>query len=83
MNTKQKHCIVRSPLTNRIYAGRSCALKNNAQGARKFVGEKCDVTDDALYAVAHHLVQTDDIKIFTLPDGREIHLRADIFEVSA
>jgi hypothetical protein len=37
---------------------------------RQFVGDKFDVTDEAATAVAHYLVHTDDIKVFTLPDGR-------------
>lgn len=72
--------IMKSPITHRIYAGRSRAMKGLAPGARQFVGDKFDVTDEALHAVAHFLVHTDDIKVFTLPDGREIHLRADVKE---
>ena len=41
-----------------------------------------DVTDEALYAVAKYLVHTNDIKVFTLSDGHEIHLRADMKEPS-
>ncbi|HEY2455183.1 MAG TPA: hypothetical protein VGI71_21695 [Scandinavium sp.] len=67
-----------SGLTNRIHAGRSKPLQGLKAGARVFTGEKYDVTDEALHAVAHFLVHTDDIKVFSLPDGREIHLRADI-----
>lgn len=70
--------IMKSPITNRIYAGRSRAVKGLVAGTRQFVGDKFDVTDEALHAVAHYLVHTDDIKVFTLPDGREIHLRADV-----
>lgn len=72
--------VIKSPITNRIYAGRSRAVKGMAPGVRQFVGDKFDVTDEALHAVAHYLVHTDDIKVFTLPDGREIHLRADVKE---
>lgn len=74
--------IMKSPITNRIYAGRSRAVKGLVAGARQFVGDKFDVTDEALHAVAHYLVHTDDIKVFTLPDGREIHLRADVKEAA-
>ncbi|MEB2704113.1 DUF7446 family protein [Citrobacter koseri] len=74
--------VIRSPLTNRIYAGRSRAARGLAPGTRQFVGDKFDVTDEALYAVAEYLVHTDDIKVFTLSDGREIHLRADVKEPS-
>lgn len=70
----------RSGLTNRIYAGRAKQSNNFVFGVMKFVGEKFDVTDQALSAVAHYLAKTDDVKVFFLPDGREIHLRADIKE---
>lgn len=74
--------IIRSPITNRIYAGRSKAVKGLSPGTRQFVGGKFDVTDEALYAVANFLIHTDDIKVFTLPDGREIHLCADVKEAA-
>lgn len=61
--------VFKSPLTNRIYAGRSRAVRGLAPGTHKFVGDKFDVTDEALYAVAGYLVHTDYIKVFTLPDG--------------
>ncbi|EKY3117322.1 DUF7446 family protein [Cronobacter turicensis] len=70
--------IIRSPLSNKIYAGRSRAVKGLAPGARQFVGDKFDVTSEALLAVAQFLVHSDDIKVFTLADGSEIHLRADV-----
>lgn len=70
----------RSGLTNRIYAGRAKQSNNFVFGAMKFVGEKFDVTDQALHAVAHYLAKTDDVKVFFLPNGDEIHLRADIKE---
>ncbi len=72
--------VIRSPLTNRIYGGRSRAARGLAPGTRQFVGDKFDVTDETLYAVAHYLIHTNDIKVFTLSDGREIHLRADLKE---
>lgn len=68
-----------SGLTNRIFAGRSKASKL-APGVREFTGEKFDVTDEALFAVAHLLAVRDDILIFPTADGKEIHLRADIKE---
>ncbi|MCU6240765.1 DUF7446 family protein [Enterobacter asburiae] len=74
--------IIKSPITNRIYAGRTRAVKGEVLEARRFVGDKFDVTDEALHAVAHYLIHTDDIKVFTLADGREIHLRADVKEPS-
>jgi len=69
-----------SGLTNRIFAGRSKPMKGGHPDARQFTGEKHDVTEQAIYAVAFHLKTTDDIKVFKLPDGRELHLRADIKE---
>ncbi len=69
-----------SPLTNTIFAGRSKPMKGGHPDARYFTGEKHDVTEQALYAVAFHLMKTDDIKVFKLPDGTELHLRADIKE---
>jgi len=71
-----------SPLTNTIFAGRSQALKGGNPEARCFTGDKHDVTEQAIHAVAFHLMKTDDIKVFKLPDGRELHLRADIKEAS-
>lgn len=69
-----------SPLTNEIFAGRSKAVKGAAPGARQFVGSKEDVTAQVLYAAAVHLMNSDDIKVFKLADGTELHLRADIKE---
>lgn len=67
-----------SPLTNTIFAGRSKAVKGMAPDARQFVGNKEDVTGQVLYAAAMHLAASDDIKVFPMPDGTFIHLRADI-----
>lgn len=66
-----------SGLTNRIFAGRSKASKL-APGVRQFVGEKFDVTDEALFAVAHLLIARDDVLVFPAANGKEIHLRADL-----
>jgi len=71
-----------SGISNRIYAGRSKPFKGGHPEARQFTGEKHDVTEQAVYAVAFHLMETDDIKVFKLPDGRELHMRADIVEKS-
>lgn len=60
-------------LTKRIFAGRSKPSKL-APGVREFTGEKFDVTDEALFAVAHLLAVRDDILIFPTADGKEIHL---------
>lgn len=69
-----------SPLTNRIFVGRSKPMKNGPEGARMFTGEKHDVTQEAVFAVAHHMVQRDDIVVIPMPDGTFIHLRADVKE---
>lgn len=69
-----------SPLTNTIFAGRSKPLAKGPAGARVFVGEKSDVTQQALAAVAELMVRRDDILLIPMADGRVIHLRADIKE---
>lgn len=69
-----------STLTNTIFAGRSRPLKEGAAGARVFTGDKTDVTEQAVHAVAFHLMASDDIKVFKLPDGKELWLRADVVE---
>ena len=68
-----------SGLTKRIFAGRSKASKL-APGVRHFTGEKFDVTDEAIFAVASLMVASDDILVIPLPNGDKIHLRADIKE---
>jgi hypothetical protein len=49
-----------------------------APGVREFVGEKFDVTDEALFAVAHLMIARDDVLVFPAANGKEIHLRADL-----
>ena len=66
-----------SGLTKRIFAGRSKPSKSTP-GIRLFTGEKFDVTDEAIFAVAHLMVARDDILIIPLPNGDKIHLRADV-----
>lgn len=68
-------------LTQRIFAGRSKASKS-APGVRQFTGEKFDVTDEALFAVAHLLIARDDVLVFPAANGKEIHLRADLKDVA-
>ena len=51
-----------SGLTNRIFAGRSKPSKL-APGVREFTGEKFDVTDDVLFAVAHLMIARDDVLV--------------------
>ncbi|ORM66096.1 DUF7446 family protein [Pantoea rwandensis] len=72
-----------SPLTNVIFAGRSKAVKGAAPDSRQFVGNKEDVTGQVLYAAAIHLMNSDDVKVFKLSDGTELHLRADIKEAKS
>lgn len=67
-----------SPLTNTIFAGRSKPMKKGPPNARAFVGEKEDVTQQAIAAVAELMVRRDDILLIPMADGRVIHLRADI-----
>ena len=69
-----------SPLTNTIFAGRSKPMTKGPVGARVFVGEKTDVTQQAIAAVAELMVKRDDILLIPMADGRVIHLRADIKE---
>lgn len=71
-----------SGLTNRIFAGRSKASKL-APGVRQFVGEKFDVTDEVLFAVAHLLIARDDVLVLPAANGKEIHIRADLKDKSA
>lgn len=66
-----------SVLTNRIFAGRSKA-SNLAPSARQFTGEKFDVTDEALFAVALLMIARDEVLVFPSANGKEIHLRADL-----
>lgn len=71
-----------SGLTKRIFAGRSKASKL-APGVRQFTGEKFDVTDEAIFAVAHLLILRDDVLVFPAANGKEIHLRADLKDKAA
>ncbi|WP_414465256.1 hypothetical protein [Klebsiella michiganensis] len=66
-----------SGLTKRIFAGRSKPSKLSP-GVRQFTGEKFDVKDEALFAVAHLMSMRDDVLIFPADNGKEIHLRADL-----
>jgi hypothetical protein len=58
-----------SGITKRIFAGRSKPSKL-APGVREFVGEKFDVTDEALFAVAHLMIARDDVLVFPPPMGK-------------
>lgn len=61
-----------SPLTGQVFYG----TLNTEKGM--WVGQKLDVTDMAYKAVAESLMITDKVIIFTLNDGRELLLRADV-----
>jgi hypothetical protein len=41
-----------------------------APGVREFVGEKFDVTDEALFAVAHLMIARDDVLVFPAANGK-------------
>lgn len=71
-----------SPLTNTIFAGRSKPMLKGSADTRIFVGEKFDVTQQALAIVAQLMVKRDDILIIPIADGRIIHLRADVKEAN-
>jgi len=56
-----------SPLTSRIYAG-----KVNAKGM--WIGDKVDVTDDAVRSVAENLLKTNEKLQFTA-NGKQYELK--------
>ncbi len=66
-----------SPLTGTIFAGTAKPMKGGPAGAMQFIGEKVDVTSQALAAVAEKLVKEDRIISWTLADGRTLQLLAD------
>ena len=66
-----------SPLTGTIFAGPAKPMKGGPAGAMQFSGEKVDVTDLALGAVAQKLAMEDRIVSFAMVDGRTLQLRAD------
>ncbi|EPN9528208.1 DUF7446 family protein [Cronobacter malonaticus] len=70
--------VIFSRLTKRIYAGRSRPVRGLVPGVPRFTGEKFDVTDDALFAVAQLMIARDDVLVFPAENGQEIHLRADL-----
>ncbi len=69
-----------SPITNKIFAGRSKERKGLAEGSRQWVGERFDVTDEACHAVAMHLMKAGETVVYDLPGGKELHLKVDIKE---
>jgi hypothetical protein len=66
-----------SPLTGIIFAGAARPLKKGPTGIMQFTGEKVDVTDLALEAVAQKLAKEDRVICFEFADGRILQLRAD------
>ena len=69
-----------SPLSGKIYAGRSKAVKGAAPGVRQFTGDKVDVTDDALGCVADKLLKDGNPVQWDLGDGKILTLSATISE---
>ncbi|WP_417642387.1 hypothetical protein [Enterobacter kobei] len=70
--------VMLSPRTNRIFSGRSIAVKGLAPVVRQIVGDKFDVTDDACHAVAFHLMKAEETVVYELPDGKELHLSVSV-----
>ncbi len=71
-----------SPLTSKIYAGRSKPFKGNER-ARIFTGEKFDVTNEALVMVAHKLKQDGKSVRWELADGTILTLTASVLAPAA
>lgn len=65
-----------SPLSGRIYAGRSKPLKGT--GSRMFTGDKFDVTDEALIMVAHKLRDNEESANWQQEDGSILTLTATV-----
>ncbi|GGC04495.1 DUF7446 family protein [Dickeya fangzhongdai] len=61
-----------SPLTGQVFYG----TINTEKGI--WIGKKTDVTDMAYRAVAESLMHNGRDIVFTLKDGRELVLRADV-----
>jgi hypothetical protein len=66
-----------SPLTGTIFAGTAKPMKGGPAGAMQFTGEKVDVTDLALGAVAQKLAMEGGVASFAMVDGRILQLRAE------
>jgi hypothetical protein len=69
-----------SPLTGKIYAGRSKPAKGMAEGVRVFTAEKFDVTADAISLVAEKLSKDGQPVKWIFNDGRVLTLSAVITE---
>jgi len=70
-----------SPLSGKIYAGRSKPVKGATPGVRQFTGDKVDVTDDALGCVADKLLKEGKPVQWDLGDGKILTLNATISDV--
>lgn len=68
-----------SPITGKIYAGRSKPLKGSER-SRIFTGDKFDVTDQALVMVAHKLKHDAESARWELDDGSILTLTATVTE---
>ncbi len=69
-----------SPLSGKIYAGRSKPVKDAAPGVRQFTGDKVDLTDDALGCVADKILKDGKPVKWILNDGRIMTLSVEITE---
>lgn len=69
-----------SPMSGKIYAGRSKPVKGAAPGVRQFTGDKVDVTDDALGCVADKLLKEGKPVQWDLGGGKILTLSATITE---
>lgn len=69
-----------SPITSRIYAGRSKPLKGAKEGTRLFTGEKTDITDDAMSCVADKILKDGEPIKWILNDGRVMTMTVVISE---
>lgn len=69
-----------SPMSGKIYAGRSKPVKGAAPGVRQFTGDKVDVTDDALGCVADKLLKEGKPVQWDLGEGKILTLSATITE---
>lgn len=66
-----------SPLSGKIYAGRSKPLKGSER-SRVFTGDKFDVTDEALVMVAHKVKHDGHPVRWELADGSILTLTATV-----
>ncbi|RTY58771.1 hypothetical protein EKL29_08030 [Pantoea sp. YU22] len=72
-----------SGLSGKIFAGRSKAMAGAPVGIRLFIGEKHDVTDDALSCVAEKILNQGEPVMWDMGDGRVLKLSVEIIEMPA